>query len=48
VGILRFYIEGDEIDVADPKFFIEEDEIIEMKEAIEDMLENYVSLSLVK
>jgi hypothetical protein len=46
--MLRFYIEGDEIDVEDPKFFIDEDEIIEMQEAIEEMLENYVCLPMAK
>lgn len=45
---LRFYIEGDEVDVQDPKFFMDEDKIIETQEAIEEMMENYVCLPMDK
>jgi hypothetical protein len=46
--MLRFYIEGDEVEVTDPKFFMDEDEIITMQEAIEDMMENYVNIPMDK
>ena len=36
---MRFYdLDGLEMDVQDPKFFIDEDELIETKDAIEEML----------
>lgn len=36
---MRFYdIEGYEIDVQDPYFFIDKDELIEKQESIEEML----------
>ncbi len=39
---MRFYdIDGHELDVADPKFFIDEEKYIETKEAIEEMLDVY-------
>lgn len=34
----RFYIEGDEIDVQDPIFFIQQDKLIEYKKAIEEII----------
>ncbi len=40
---MRFYdIDGIEVDVQDPSFFIEEDELTEYQDSIQEMLNNYV------
>lgn len=39
---MRFYIDGIEEDVQDPRFFIDEDEYIEYQESIEEMLYFYI------
>lgn len=39
---MRFYnLEGNEEDVQDPKFFIDEEHLTEQLEAIEELLETY-------
>jgi hypothetical protein len=38
---LRFYIEGYELDVSDPEFFMDEVEYKEKKETLEEMLKTY-------
>jgi len=38
---LRFYVEGHEVDVQDPTFFMDEEEYNELNETIEEMLEYY-------
>lgn len=37
--MVRFYVEGDEIDIQDPSFFIDEDKIKQQIEALQEMLE---------
>jgi hypothetical protein len=37
----RFYVEENEIDVQDPKFFFEEEELIEQRDAIDEMISVY-------
>ncbi len=40
---MRFYdIDGHELDVADPKFFIDEEKYIVIQESIEEMLDIYL------
>jgi len=39
---MRFYIDGHELDVADPKFFIDEDEYQDIEQSIEELLNEYV------
>lgn len=43
---MRFYIEGHEVDVADPSFFMDEDEYRNAKETLEEMLDTYVDLQV--
>jgi hypothetical protein len=43
---LRFYVEGYELDVQDPTFFMDEEEYTETKETLEEMLRTYAYLSL--
>lgn len=38
---LRFYVEGHEVDVQDPTFFMDELEYAELEETLEEMLESY-------
>ncbi len=39
---MRFYnLDGAEMDIQDPKFFIDEDVLLEMQEAIQEMLNYY-------
>jgi hypothetical protein len=35
---MRFYVDGIEMDVQDPNFFIDEEQYIEIKESIEELL----------
>lgn len=37
--MVRFYVEGDEIDVQEPNFFIDEDTINQQMEALSEMLD---------
>ena len=39
---MRFYIDGHEMDVQDPKFFIDEEIYKNLAEAIEEMLNEYI------
>jgi hypothetical protein len=43
---LRFYIEGHEVDVQDPTFFMDEAQYQENKETLEEMLITYVDLPM--
>lgn len=39
---MRFYnIDGHELDVQDPKFFIDEEEYKEIQESLEEVLDDY-------
>lgn len=38
---MRFYVEGHEIDVQDPAFFIDNNEYLEIEEAIKEILSTY-------
>jgi hypothetical protein len=38
---LRFYVEGYELDVQDPTFFMDEDEYSELSETLDEMLDTY-------
>ena len=38
---MRFYVEGHEVDVQDPTFFMDEDEYNELDETLDEMLEYY-------
>lgn len=40
---MRFYdVDGNEIEVQEPKFFIDEEKIKELKKYLEEILNNYV------
>lgn len=41
-------MEGHEVDVADPKFFMDEEEYTEIKQTLNEMLSTYVDLPLAK
>ena len=44
---MRFYnIDGHELDVQDPKFFMDKEEYIEIKQTLDEMLTTYVDLSM--
>lgn len=43
---LRCYVEGYELDVQDPTFFMDEEEYNETKETLEEMLNTYVDLPM--
>lgn len=43
---LRFYVEGHEVDVADPSFFMDEEQYQETKETLDEMLDTYVDLPM--
>ncbi len=44
---MRFYnIDGHELDVQDPKFFIDEEDYTETKETLEEMLNTYADIKL--
>ena len=45
---MRFYVEGFELDVKDPIFFMEEEQYIETKETLDEMLDTYAELPLAK
>ena len=38
---MRFYVEGHEVDVADPTFFMDEQEYCELEETLDEMLDAY-------
>lgn len=41
-------MEGCEVDVQDPTFFMDEDEYIELEETLDEMLTTYVDLPMVQ
>lgn len=41
---MKFYIDGLQVDVQDPSFFIDEDYYQESKESLDEMLTTYVNL----
>jgi len=42
---MRFYdVDGHEVDVQDPTFFMDEDEYIQLKHTLDDMLNTYCNL----
>ena len=43
---MTFYVEGLQVDVQDPTFFMDEDNYRETKETLEEMLETYVNLPM--
>ncbi len=46
IGVsMRFYVEGYELDVSDPTFFIDVEKYQECKESLDEMLETYVNVS---
>jgi hypothetical protein len=45
---MRFYVDGHEVDVADPTFFIDEDEYSDIRETLDEMLLTYVDISVAK
>jgi hypothetical protein len=45
---LRFYVEGLELDVQDPKFFMDEVDLQETNDTINEMLEAYYDVPILK
>ena len=45
---MRFYVEGHEVDVADPSFFMDEEEYIDLEQTLEEMLYTYANISMDK
>jgi hypothetical protein len=45
---LRFYVEGLELDVQDPTFFMDEEEYTEIKQTLDEMLSTYADLPMAK
>ena len=43
---MRFYVEGHEVDVADPKFFMDEEEYTETRETLDEMLNTYADVQM--
>ncbi len=43
---MRFYVEGHEVDVADPSFFMDEEEYTETRETLDEMLSTYADLPM--
>ena len=44
---MRFYdIDGQELDVQDPKFFMDKEEYTEIKQTLDEMLSTYADLPL--
>jgi hypothetical protein len=43
---MTFYVEGLQVDVQDPSFFMDEDNYREMKETLDEMLQTYVDLPM--
>lgn len=49
VSSMRFYdIDGQELDVQDPKFFMDEEKYIQIKETLEDMINTYGDVRMSK
>lgn len=45
---LRFYVDGYELDVQDPTFFMDEEEYTEIKQTLDEMLSTYADLPMAK
>jgi cobalamin biosynthesis Co2+ chelatase CbiK len=45
---MRFYVEGHEVDVADPSFFMDGEEYTEIKQTLDEMLNTYADLPMAK
>ncbi len=45
---MTFYIEGQQLDVQDPTFFMDEEEYTEIKETLDEMLTTYANLPMDK
>lgn len=43
---MRFYVDGHELDVQDPTFFMDEEEYTEIKQTLDEMLTTYVDLRM--
>ena len=43
---MRFYVEGYELDVQDPTFFMDEEEYGEILESLDEMLSTYVDIPM--
>jgi hypothetical protein len=43
---MRFYVEGLQVDVQDPSFFMDEDEYTETRETLDEMLSTYADLPM--
>lgn len=43
---LRFYVDGGELDVQDPAFFMDEEEYTEIKQTLDEMLTTYADLPM--
>ena len=43
---MTFYVEGLQVDVQDPSFFMDEDNYREMKETLDEMLSTYADLPM--
>lgn len=45
---MRFYVDGLELDVQDPTFFMDEEKYIEIKQTLDEMLSDYSNLPMDK
>lgn len=43
---MKFYVEGLQVDVQDPSFFMDEEEYQETKETLEEMLHTYADIPM--
>ena len=43
---MTFYVEGLQLDVQDPSFFMDEDNYLEIKETLDEMLNTYADLPM--
>ena len=43
---MRFYVDGYELDVQDPAFFMDEEEYAETKQTLDEMLNTYADISM--
>ena len=45
---MTFYIDGLQVDVQDPLFFMDEEEYIDLEQTLEEMLYTYANISMDK
>ena len=45
---MRFYVEGHEVDVADPNFFMDEEQYQDTQQTLDEMLTTYADVSMAK